>query len=97
MRCTVLTLLVLSVPMAVLSACAEPIEAAAPVSANAPVFTTDPQYFARQQAYVTESTYLAGSPFYTTDFAYFSGPTRVANGYCPPRGSGHAHAGGHHR
>jgi hypothetical protein len=96
MRCA-LTLLALSVPMAGLSACAEPIEAEAPISSSAPVFTTYPEYFSPPQTYTTESPYLAGAPFYAADIVYFIGPTRVArHGYCPPHGFGRGY-GGHHR
>jgi hypothetical protein len=98
MRCAALTLLALSVPMMGLSACAEPVEVGAPIG-NAPVFTTYPEYFARAQAYGPESPYLtlAGAPFYTTDIAYFVGPTRIGrHGSCPPRGHGHGHGGHHH-
>jgi hypothetical protein len=97
MRCAALTLLALSVPMAGLSACAEPIESDAPIGSNAQVFTTYPEYFSQAQTYATESAYLAGAPFYSSDVAYFIGRTRIAHyGYCPPRGHGHGHGGHHH-
>jgi hypothetical protein len=97
MRCTALTLLALSVPVAALSACAEPNEDRTPISSNTSFFTTSPQYFAKPEADVTEQTYPAGAPFYTTDVGYFGAPIRLArSGYCPPRGYGHGYVG-HHR
>ena len=99
MRYAALTLMASSVPLAALSACAEPIGSAAPASSGEPSFTTDPEYFASPPAYTTAPTYLAMAPLYGPGFGYFITPTRVVRpGYCPPHGRpGYVRGGAHHR